>query len=157
MNVENMTVTLQWTSPGDNLDDGKGRDLIADQIIIDHLRFDFQFLAKRYQVKFSNVFDRLLNDFASEANSTELTDEHVVKGNLNPLNAGSKHTVTFAIPGAKQDITYFFALRAVDAVNKSSETSNIASIQIVLSSANSVGFNAIYLMVTVFFALVNSM
>ena len=45
MNVENMTVTLQWTSPGDNLDDGKGRDLIADQIIIDHLRFDFQFSA----------------------------------------------------------------------------------------------------------------
>jgi hypothetical protein len=104
------------------------------------------------------VFDQLLNDFSTGVNSTELTDENVIKGNLNPLNAGSKHTVTFAIPGAKQNITYFFALRAIDAANKSSETSNIASIQIVPSSANSVGFNAIYVMVTVFFAIiVNSM
>jgi hypothetical protein len=135
----------------------KVEDLIVNQIKIDHLRFDFPFSAKRYQVKFSTVFVQLLNDFATGDNSTELTDEHVVKGNLNPLNAGSKHTVTFAIPEAKQDITYFFALRAVDAVNKTSATSNIASIQIVPSSANFVGFNAIYLMVTLFFALVNSM
>ena len=61
----------------------------------------------------------------------ELVAGNVYQGSLEPLEAGNVQTVTFYLPLANINTTYYFALRAYDDANKTSPTSNVASIQIV--------------------------
>ena len=107
--VDQMTLTIEWTAPGDDLDTGT---------------------ASSYQIKYSSVFDDLVGGKFDSA--LAFGPQDVVGGSLVPLVAGSRQQVSLKIPSASEDITYFIALKAVDKVNQMSNTSNIVSAQIVV-------------------------
>ena len=67
-----------------------------------------------------------MDKFGSAGNSTLV--DHAVNGSLQPLEAGSRQTITFVLKedGAK---TYFIAMRATDKNGLTSQASNIVSVQ----------------------------
>ena len=157
MEFYNMTVTLQWTAPGDDLDSGKGEALhqshplkFKKKIILLFCYFVILFCyfvivfcyfviltffictVSFYRLKYSDNSDDVFNEnFQLGTGAIELVAGNVYQGSLEPLEAGNVQTVTFYLPLANINTTYYFALRAYDDANKTSPTSNVASIQIV--------------------------
>ena len=85
-----------------------------------------------YRLKYSDNSDDVFNEnFQLGTGAIELVAGNVYQGSLEPLEAGNVQTVTFYLPLANINTTYYFALRAYDDANKTSPTSNVASIQIV--------------------------
>jgi calcium-activated chloride channel regulator 4 len=83
-------------------------------------------------IKYSDVFDNLLDSNFYSDLSVPFTEEDVVDGSFQPLESGSKQRVTLALPKTTDDITYYIATRALNKNNAPSSTSNIVSVQIVL-------------------------
>jgi len=69
------------------------------------------------------------NNFTSEL-AVQFKPHDVISGSLTPQEAGSKQTLSLAMPTTSQNVTYFIALRAIDKGNQTSNTSNIISVQI---------------------------
>ena len=82
-------------------------------------------------IKYSDVFDNLLDSNFYSDLSVPFTEEDVVDGSFQPLESGSKQRVTLALPKTTDDITYYIAARALNDNNASSNTSNIVSVQFV--------------------------
>jgi len=122
------TVTLKWTAPGDELDSGTGDD--STQIVNNNLNIDkfyFWFIVLRYELKYSEDSDSLLDD-SFEFHSTIISENVIIDGSLQPKEAGSLQEVAFHFETAVEDRSYYFALRAVDKVLKTSPVSNLASL-----------------------------
>ena len=84
----------------------------------------------RYEIRYSTCFFGVTEANFTLGNSTLITEENVVEGSLEPLEAGMKQNLTFS---AKKDVletTIFLALRTINKARKISAVSNIASIQI---------------------------
>jgi hypothetical protein len=85
--------------------------------------------ATEYQIKYSDVFDNLLeNNFGSKPVKFEQKD--VLGGSLQPLKSGSKQRVSLALPDTIDPVTYYIALRATNKRNVASNTSNVVSVQL---------------------------
>jgi hypothetical protein len=87
--------------------------------------------ATEYQIKYSDVFDNLLdNNFNSDL-PVQFGQGDVLDGSLQPLESGSKQRVSLALPKKSENVTYFIALRAINNRNVASNTSNVVSVKIV--------------------------
>ncbi|XP_077866532.1 calcium-activated chloride channel regulator 1-like, partial [Saccoglossus kowalevskii] len=107
-NYEEQTITLVWTSVGDDLDQGT---------------------ASYYEIRYSTSFDEVLDNF-EEANL--LTNDDLIQGNISsPLPSGSTETYIVLMPTKGTGTTYYFAVRAIDDVGNQGELSNIAQNTIV--------------------------
>ncbi|XP_046645406.1 calcium-activated chloride channel regulator 1-like [Daphnia pulicaria] len=108
--VDSTSLTIEWTAPGQELDNGT---------------------ATEYQIKYSDVFDNLLdNNFNSDL-PVQFGQGDVLDGSLQPLESGSKQRVSLALPKKSENVTYFIALRAINNRNVASNTSNVVSVKIV--------------------------
>ncbi|XP_077980969.1 calcium-activated chloride channel regulator 1-like [Glandiceps talaboti] len=95
------TVTLQWTAPGGDYDQGRGAE---------------------YDLRLSEDIDVLYDDFET---ATRLDNSSVVEGDLlTPLPAGAKERVTIKIDSATN--RQAFAIRAIDGAGNTGASSNIA-------------------------------
>ncbi|XP_057365308.1 calcium-activated chloride channel regulator 1-like isoform X2 [Daphnia carinata] len=120
-----MTATIQFTAPGEDLDSGT---------------------AASYEIRYSPVFDDLRGtNFGSANNSTLVQQEHVVNGSLQPMVSGSQQIITFVVMMKSEDTrTYYIALRAIDASGQAALPSNIVSAQFPLNEpASSLSTKAI--------------
>lgn len=101
-------VTLQWTTPGDDLDVGQVSSL---------------------ELRASKDMEELLNDFG---NGININETFLVNGTLLPELPGHKQNITLFIPDSLQGSkvhpwTVYFAIKATDDANSSSEKYNIAA------------------------------
>lgn len=100
------SVTLNWTSPGDDLDHGTASTLEL-----------------RYHETTLIYLDFLKGHIVNES--------HLTSGDLTPRQAGVPHVITVKIPGRSVDSLegrpLFFALKARDEVGNSGNLSNIAT------------------------------
>ena len=71
------------------------------------------------------------NNFNSNL-SVQFGQQDVLDGSLQPLESGSKQSVSLALPKASQNVTYYIALRAINNKNLASNTSNVVSVQIAI-------------------------
>lgn len=55
-----------------------------------------------------------------------ITEEDVVAGSIEPLEAGSAQSATFELRNVTRKRSYYLALRSVDKANKTSKISNVA-------------------------------
>ncbi|XP_077978505.1 calcium-activated chloride channel regulator 4A-like [Glandiceps talaboti] len=99
-------VTLTWTASGDDFDQGTA-----------------SYYDLRYDTAFSAVFDNF-----DEA--TRVKEGDVIDGSLlSPQPAGSREEITVSIPiPTTTNMTYYFAVVAVDDADNHSNKSNIASV-----------------------------
>ena len=88
--------------------------------------------AKEYQIKYSEVFDYLMDNNFNSNLSVQFGQQDVLDGSLQPLESGSKQSVSLALPKASQNVTYYIALRAINNKNLASNTSNVVSVQIAI-------------------------
>jgi hypothetical protein len=88
--------------------------------------------AKEYQIKYSEVFDNLMDNNFNSTLSVQFGQQDVLDGSLEPLVSGSKQRVSLALPKAFQNVTYYIALRAINNKNMTSNTSNVVSVQITI-------------------------
>ncbi|KZS12185.1 Calcium-activated chloride channel regulator 2 [Daphnia magna] len=110
MQVDQMSLTIEWTASGDELDVGK---------------------ASAYQIKYSTTFDNLMdNNFDSNV-AVQFQSHDVIDGSLQPLESGNKQRVSLRLPSTADDVTYYVALRAVNNKGLPSLTSNVVSVKIV--------------------------
>ncbi|XP_057373377.1 calcium-activated chloride channel regulator 4-like [Daphnia carinata] len=110
MQVDQMSFTIEWTAPGDQLDVGT---------------------AYAYQIKYSTNFDSLTDNNFDSSSSVQFESQDVIDGSMQPLEYGSKQNVTLRLPSTADDTTYYVALRAINKYNGFSKTSNVVSVQIV--------------------------
>ncbi|XP_077557684.1 calcium-activated chloride channel regulator 3A-1-like [Haemaphysalis longicornis] len=102
-------VKLTWTWPGAHLTSGK---------------------ASGVTIRASQDSKSLISSFDSQ---TEITNDSVVDGNLEPLPSGAKHAVTVALPATfrtlrsdgKYDWKAYIAVRVTNSYGKSSNISNV--------------------------------
>ncbi|XP_070534069.1 calcium-activated chloride channel regulator 4-like [Ptychodera flava] len=100
---DEQTITLEWTAVGDDFDQGT---------------------ADHYDLRYSTSFEDILSDFE---NAVQVTNEDLVLGNLtSPLPAGSSEEYVVLTPTSGTGMTYYFAVRAVDAAGNEGAVSNIA-------------------------------
>ncbi|XP_057365309.1 calcium-activated chloride channel regulator 1-like [Daphnia carinata] len=113
-----MTATIQFTAPGEDLDSGT---------------------AASYEIRYSPVFDDLREtNFDSANSSTLVQQEHVVNGSLQPMVSGSQQIITFVVMMKSEDTrTYYIALRATDASGQAALPSNIVTAQFPLNESAS--------------------
>lgn len=78
-------------------------------------------------MKYSEDSDSLLDD-SFEFHSTIISENVIIDGSLKPKEAGSLQEVVFHFETAVEDRSYYFALRAVDKVLRTSPVSNLASL-----------------------------
>ncbi|KAK4015728.1 hypothetical protein OUZ56_030702 [Daphnia magna] len=110
MQVDQMSLTIEWTASGDELDVGT---------------------ASTYQIKYSTTFDNLMdNNFDSNV-AVQFQSHDVIDGSLQPLESGNKQRVSLRLPSTADDVTYYVALRAVNNKGLPSLTSNVVSVKIV--------------------------
>ncbi|XP_032788079.2 LOW QUALITY PROTEIN: calcium-activated chloride channel regulator 4 [Daphnia magna] len=110
MQVDQMSLTIEWTASGDELDVGT---------------------ASAYQIKYSTTFDNLMdNNFDSNV-AVQFQSHDVIDGSLQPLESGNKQRVSLRLPSTADDVTYYVALRAVNNKGLPSLTSNVVSVKIV--------------------------
>jgi cell division septation protein DedD len=88
--------------------------------------------AKEYQIKYSEVFDNLMDNNFNSNLSVQFGQQDVLDGSLQPLESGSKQRVSLALPKASQNVTYYIALQAINNKNLTSNTSNVVSVQIAI-------------------------
>ncbi|XP_057373421.1 calcium-activated chloride channel regulator 4-like [Daphnia carinata] len=110
MQVDQMSFTIEWTAPGDQLDVGT---------------------ASAYQIKYSTNFDSLMDNNFDSSSSVQFESQDVIDGSMQPLEYGSKQNVTLRLPSTADDATYYIALRTINKNNVASNTSNVVSVQIV--------------------------
>ena len=126
-------MTIEWTAPGQELDVGIGISLLPAMMSITISLIDFHWyvVAKEYQIKYSNVFDHLIDNNFNSNLPLQFGSQDVKDGSLQPLASGSKQRVTLGLPQASKNTTFYIALRAVNDNNEASNTSNIVSVKIV--------------------------
>lgn len=103
---ENVSITLTWTAPGDELDLGT---------------------VKRYELKYSDNAEDLLDHMFDRNSDRIITEDLIHAGSLEPRQAGTVQSVAFLLPvDPLKDRPYYVALRAVDKADKVSPVSNLA-------------------------------
>lgn len=91
--------------------------------------YDIINVAKEYQIKYSEVFDNLL-DSNFDSKPVQFGDQDVIDGGMQPLQSGNKQRVTLVLPKSSENVTYYIALRAVNDNNDASSTSNVVSVKL---------------------------
>ena len=86
--------------------------------------------ASEYLIKYSDVFDNLVDNNFNSNSSVQFGQENVLGGSMWPLPSGSKQRVSLALPKASESVTFYIALRAVNDKNDASSTSNVVSVKI---------------------------
>ncbi|XP_070558062.1 calcium-activated chloride channel regulator 1-like [Ptychodera flava] len=99
-------VSLQWTATGDDFDQGT---------------------ASKYELRYSNVFMDLFENFEAAA---AVLESDVVEGTLlSPQPAGSTEKLTARVPTpSTPNMTYYFAIVAFDEADNRADPSNIVSV-----------------------------
>ncbi|XP_033122891.1 calcium-activated chloride channel regulator 2-like [Anneissia japonica] len=104
VSYQNQSVILQWTAVGDDLDKGT---------------------VYEYDLRFSSTFQDILRNFT---NSTKVTPEDVINGNLLTIKQpGQLEEFSVRLPKRGENVSYFFALIAIDEANNTGGVSNIVS------------------------------
>uniref|UniRef100_A0A0P6FLQ1 Calcium-activated chloride channel regulator 4, 30 kDa form n=1 Tax=Daphnia magna TaxID=35525 RepID=A0A0P6FLQ1_9CRUS len=105
----NITIGLQWTAPGDELDAGT---------------------VAYYELKYSDIAADVMNSNFDDESSVRkrrsvIKEDDLVAGSLEPIEAGSLQTATFMLSDIQRERPYYVALRAVDKANNTGQVSNL--------------------------------
>ncbi|KAI9550565.1 hypothetical protein GHT06_005067 [Daphnia sinensis] len=109
MQVDQMSLTIEWTATGDELDIGT---------------------ASAYQIKYSTTFDDLMDNNFDSNLAVQFQSHDVIDGSFTPLAFGNKQRVSLRLPTTAEDVTYYVALRAVNQRGLTSTISNVVSVKI---------------------------
>ena len=131
----NVSIATQWTAPGDELDSGTGKLFvkIAHIIISCFHTLNANLLVSFYELVYADDAAELFNmkDMKNSrlwgtSGRTLITEDDLVAGSIQPVEAGSPQSATFQLRNVMPKMPYYVALRSVDKAKKTSKISNVA-------------------------------
>ncbi|KAK7097266.1 calcium-activated chloride channel regulator 3A-1-like [Littorina saxatilis] len=118
------SVELEWTAPGDNLDQGT---------------------AAGYVLKMTRDFEVL---FSNHSQVVDVSDQQIMAGSLHsPLASGSRESITVYVSGGAA--TFYFAIQAYDNTSNISPPSNIVSATTAFAAQETSPFDPLVLTIVV--------
>lgn len=131
-----MTFTIQFTAPGDDLDQGTGtKDLFAPEISNEKIGLLINLklcnIVSRYEIKYSPNFDDLREQNFHKSNATLINGElDILDSPVTPEEGGKMQIINFRPVKMQREVSYYLALRGVDEANNTGISSNIVTVRI---------------------------
>ena len=132
-NYPNLSVTLQWTAPGDDAYTGNGTMHVSSPLhacmgftlyIVYACTSYFSCLAVSCNLRLATDFDDLINTTVFNK-QRDVARSDVLSGSVDPLPGGSTQHVTVRVADGVADREYYAALVCTDEVDNPSRVSNI--------------------------------
>ncbi|XP_033122893.1 calcium-activated chloride channel regulator 1-like [Anneissia japonica] len=104
VSYQDQSATLQWTAVGDDFDKGT---------------------VSEYDLRFAETFQEITTNFSD---ATKVTSDDVINGNLLAIKKpGQTEEFSIRLPNRGDEVTYYFAIMAIDEANNTGGLSNVVS------------------------------